>query len=111
MHATCTTKALLKFALVILLSGCATSSPRVDQRFTELAQQLWQAEQRLQQTEPGQLTDMSAEALAQRQQQRLGWQRKLEQFDVSALSEQNRINHAILSYRLADKIDEYRFGA
>lgn len=111
MHATFTTKALLKFALVILLSGCAASSPRVDQRFTELAQQLWQAEQRLQQTEPGQLTDMSAEALAQRQQQRLGWQRKLEQFDVSALSEQNRINHAILSYRLADKIDEYRFGA
>ncbi len=31
--------------------------------------------------------------------------------DVSGLSEQNQINHAILSYRLANDIDEYRFGA
>lgn len=102
---------LLKFGLIMLLSGCATSPKQADNAFTELAAQLWQAEQQLSQAEPGQLRDMSPQALALRQKQRLGWQQRLQQVDVSRLSEQNQINHAILSYRLADNIDEYRFGA
>lgn len=103
------TKVLL--LLTILLTACAGSPQRADQRFTALAEQIWQGEQRLRQNEPGQLTDMSPQALAQRQQQRLAWQAKLQQVNVDSLSEQNRINHAILVYRLADDIDEYRFGA
>lgn len=103
------TKVLL--LLTLLLTACAGSPQRADQRFTALAEQIWQGEQRLRQNEPGQLTDMSPQALAQRQQQRLAWQAKLQQVDVASLSEQNRINHAILTYRLADDIDEYRFGA
>ncbi len=103
------TKVLL--LLTLLLTACAGSPQRADQRFTTLAEQIWQGEQRLRQNEPGQLTDMSPQALAQRQQQRLAWQAKLQQVDVASLSEQNRINHAILTYRLADDIDEYRFGA
>jgi uncharacterized protein (DUF885 family) len=102
---------LINLAFVLLLSGCALSRHNADQNFTELAQQLWQAEQQLADAGPGQLQDMSAAALERRQQQRLGWQAKLQQQDVSALSEQNRINYAILQYRLADAIDEYRFGA
>lgn len=102
---------LINLAFVLLLSGCALSRHNADQNFTELAQQLWQAEQQLVDAGPGQLQDMSAAALERRQQQRLGWQAKLQQQDVSALSEQNRINYAILQYRLADAIDEYRFGA
>jgi uncharacterized protein (DUF885 family) len=102
---------LLTLGLMLLLTGCAVQVQQADHKFTELAEQLWQAEQRLNKHEPGQLIDMSAAALLVRQQQRLGWQAKLQQVNVSALSEQNRINHAILSYRLADEIDQYRFGA
>jgi uncharacterized protein (DUF885 family) len=102
---------LIIFGLILLLSGCAAGQKSADQAFTELAKQLWQAEQYLKDGEPGQLTDMSAAALASRQQQRLSWQARLAAVKVNALSEQNRINHAILSYRLADEIDEYRFGA
>uniref|UniRef100_A0A486XVL2 DUF885 domain-containing protein n=1 Tax=Rheinheimera sp. BAL341 TaxID=1708203 RepID=A0A486XVL2_9GAMM len=96
---------------VVALASCASLPQSSDKQFAALAQQLWQAEQQLQQPAPGQLIDMSAEAMAQRQQQRLAWQRKLQQIDVDRLSEQNQINHAILSYQLADQIDEYRFGA
>ena len=95
----------------LVLSGCALRSGNQDQSFTELAEQLWQAEQKLTEPEPGKLLDMSPQALTQRQQQRLAWQAKLQQIDMASLSEQNQINHAILSYRLADEIDEYRFGA
>ncbi|HEY0923362.1 DUF885 domain-containing protein [Rheinheimera pacifica] len=95
----------------VLLSACATTAHNSDKQFTELAQQLWQAQQQLNETAPGELTDMSPPALEQRHQQRLGWQARLQQIDVKALSEQNQINHAILAYRLADQIDEYRFGA
>lgn len=95
----------------LLLSACAVNTGNQDQAFTALAEQLWQAEQKLTEPEPGKLLDMSPDALAKRQQQRLAWQAKLQQLDVAKLSEQNKINHAILSYRLADDIDEYRFGA
>lgn len=97
--------------LTLVLTACAGSPQRADQRFERLAEQIWQGEQRLRQSEPGQLTDMSPQALAQRQQQRLAWQAQLQQVNLDSLSEQNRINHAILAYRLADDIDEYRFGA
>src|SRR5690606_2466678 len=101
----------LNIGLVMMLAGCAATQQQPDAAFSELASQLWQAEQQLNKAEPGRLTDMSPEALATRNKQRLGWQKKLQQVDVTKLSEQNQINHAILSYRLADDIDEYRYGA
>jgi uncharacterized protein (DUF885 family) len=111
MRNSCNTNILAGIVLLLLLSGCALSPQRADKAFHALAGQLWQAEQQLTDVEPGQLIDMSAEALARRQQQRLAWQAKLQQINVAALSEQNQLNHAILSYRLAGHIDEYRFGA
>ncbi|HBN88790.1 MAG: hypothetical protein ACI832_001267 [Rheinheimera aquimaris] len=102
---------MLNIGLTMMLAGCATTQQQPDAAFSELAAQLWQAEQQLNKEEPGRLTDMSPEALAMRNKQRLGWQKKLQQVDVNRLSEQNQINHAILSYRLADDIDEYRYGA
>lgn len=112
MRTTPNTKVLtLAIGLTMLLSGCVVKPQQTDTSFTELASQLWQAEQQLRKTEPGQLTDMSPEALAERQQQRLSWQSKLQQVDVETLSEQDQINFAILSYRLANDIDEYRYGA
>lgn len=95
---------------ILLLSSCATLQVNNNQQFTRLATQLWQAEQQLRNDDEG-LTDVSAQALAQRQQQRQQWLAKLQQVDAVKLSEQNQINHAILQYRLANEIDEYQYGA
>lgn len=112
MKTTVNIKSLFLVGLcTVLLSACATTAHNSDKQFTELAQQLWQAQQELNKMAPGELTDMSPQALEQRQQQRLRWQARLQQVNVKTLSEQNQINHAILAYRLADQIDEYRYGA
>jgi len=99
--------------LLAVLAGCAVvpSQRDADQRFSQLADKIWQAETRLTATEPDRLPDMSPAALSARQQQRTDWQQQLFQTDTSQLSEQNQINHAILQYRLANEIDEYRFNA
>ncbi|SNY59503.1 Uncharacterized conserved protein, DUF885 familyt [Arsukibacterium tuosuense] len=99
--------------LLAMLAGCAAAplSTDPDQRFTQLAEQIWQAATRLTESEPERLPDMSPAALSARQQQRLEWQQQLSQVNVQKLSEQNQINHAILQYRLANQIDEYRFNA
>ncbi len=99
--------------LLVSLAGCATGPIQKDpdQRFTQLAEQLWQAETALTASEPDRMPDMSPAALSARQQQRLNWQQQLQQVNVAQLSEQNQINHAILMYRLANDIDEYRFNA
>ncbi len=97
--------------LLLLISGCATTGQNADENFSQLARQLWQAEQQLREAPAGKLQDLSAEALQLQQQQRLAWQARLQQVAVNQLSEQNQINHAILSYRLANEIDQYRFNA
>lgn len=99
--------------LLVALAGCAVapSQDDPDQRFTQLAEQIWQAATKLAASEADRLPDMSPAALSARQEQRIDWQQQLTQVDVNLLSEQNQINHAILQYRLADQIDEYRFNA
>ncbi|GHG75575.1 hypothetical protein GCM10010919_29880 [Alishewanella longhuensis] len=96
----------------MLLAGCASKAPEVaTPTFAELAAQIWQAETTLRTPAPGNLTDMSMAGLAERQQQRLLLQQRLLAVDVTKLSEQEQIDHAILAYRLADEIDQYRFDA
>ncbi|CAM5197938.1 hypothetical protein [Alishewanella longhuensis] len=105
-------KALSLLAGAMLLAGCASKAPEtVAPTFGELATQIWQAETALKTPAPGSLTDMSMAALAERQQQRLLLQQRLLAVDLAKLSEQEQIDHAILAYRLADEIDQYRFGA
>ncbi len=105
-------KALSLLAGALLLAGCASKAPETAApSFTELAAQIWQAETALRTPAPGSLIDMSLAALAERQQQRLALQQRLLAVDVSTLSEQEQIDHAILAYRLADEIDQYRFAA
>ncbi|MDP5188619.1 DUF885 domain-containing protein [Rheinheimera baltica] len=111
MNTTLSSKALLIIISSFVFSGCASYLKHTDTSFTAFTEQLWRAEKQLNQAESGQLIDMSPEALLQRQQQRLAWYKRLQQIDVSVLTEQNQINHAILVYRLANEIDEYRFGA
>ena len=58
--------------LLVSLAGCATAPLQQDpdQRFTQLAEQLWQAETALTASEPDRMPDMSPAALSARQQQR-----------------------------------------
>lgn len=105
-------KALSLLAGALLLAGCASKAPETAApSFTELAAQIWQTETALRTPAPGSLLDMSTAALADRQQQRLALQQRLLAVDISSLSEQEQIDHAILAYRLADEIDQYRFAA
>lgn len=105
-------KALSLLAGAMLLAGCASKAPETDVLpFSALSAQIWQAETALRTPAPGSLTDMSSSALAERQQQRLQLQQRLLAVDVSRLTEQEQIDHAILAYRLADEIDQYRFAA
>ncbi|WP_236130389.1 DUF885 domain-containing protein [Rheinheimera sp. UJ63] len=95
-----------------LLSGCASKVPApAELSFKEVANTIWLAERALQTAAPGQLMDMSAEAMSLRQNQRLALQQRLLAIDSSQLTEQEQIDHAILAYRLADEIDQYRFNA
>lgn len=105
-------KALSLLAGAMLLAGCASKAPEtVAPSFSELAANIWQAETALRTPAPGNLTDMSMTALAERQQQRLQLQQQLLAVDISTLTEQEQIDHAILAYRLANEIDQYRFSA
>lgn len=97
---------------VALLASCASKTPEAPVlSFSELAAQIWQEETALRRPASAELTDMSAEALAHRQQQRLALQQRLQAVDSSTLSEQEQINYAILAYQLADEIDQYTYHA
>ena len=57
------------------------------------------------------LPDMSPAALNARYQKHAKWLAQLDAIDVSQLSSQDRINHAMISYSLKNSVDEYRFKA
>ena len=101
-------------AATAFVVGCA-SQPSVpvhsDQTFSTFAAELWQAEQERSRPAPGQLPDMSPEHLSKIAAERQQWLQRLDAMDLTLLSEQNQINHAILRYRLANQYDQYRFGA
>ncbi|MDP4535653.1 DUF885 domain-containing protein [Alkalimonas collagenimarina] len=99
---------------VMLVLGCASQpsdSRMTDQQFSDFASALWQAEQKRNQAQEGRLADLSAEHLAVVASERKQWLDRLAVIEVESLSEQNQINHAVLTYRLANSYDQYRFGA
>lgn len=110
-------KFLLALSFLILIAGCAAPTPeRPD--FKQLSAEIWQYRQMQSPyssihgekgEKPGQLPDLSAEAMFaeyEKTQQQLV---ELSQVDVKSLSEQDQINHAVLTYRLQNIADEYRF--
>ncbi|MBU0913309.1 MAG: DUF885 domain-containing protein [Gammaproteobacteria bacterium] len=98
------------FCLVVLLAACSSQSVK-PKGFDDFANQLWQAEKDLNNRSKTTLPDMSAATLATQTKQRQRWLDQLQQIDVSTLTEQQQINHAILAYSLKDAISEYQYGA
>ena len=98
------------FCIVLLVTGCSSQTVK-PKDFDQFATQLWQAEKDLNKHSKTSLPDMSASALAAASAQRLQWLKKLDQVNVSSLTEQQQINHQILRYSLKDAISEYQYGA
>lgn len=101
---------IMFFCMAFLMTGCSSQSAQpID--FDQFAEQLWQAEKKLDNRSKTSLPDMSAATLAAQAKQRQQWLDKLQQIDPSALTEQQQINYAILSYSLEDALSEYQYGA
>lgn len=93
------------------LMACAQQPASTPADFDRFANDWWQRVEKVQTNTKSGLPDMSATAMEKAQQQRLALLAELNKTNVSGLSEQQKINFAILQYRLQNDIDEYRFGA
>ncbi len=93
------------------LMACAQQPASTPADFDRFANDWWQRVEKVQTNTKSGLPDMSATALEKAQQQRLALLAELNKTNVSGLSEQQKINFAILQYRLQNDVDEYRFGA
>jgi len=103
-------KLLVSLCCVALLSCAQVQTPApVD--FDRYANDWWEKAGQVQPNTKSGLPDMSPAALEKAQQQRLALMAELNKTNVSALTEQQKINFAILQYRVQNDIDEYRFGA
>lgn len=101
----------LMFCCVALVLAACSSQSTKPKDFDQFANQLWQAEEELNTSSKTSLPDMSAATLEAQAKQRQTWLDRLQQVDVAALTEQQKINHAILVYSLQDSISEYKYGS
>lgn len=109
--------------IVSVLLFCAplvTATPLADQRFSKLAEEVWQFAMKASPLSvgyyglnpvPNKMPDLSKSNLEAMYQQRLQYVAELDKIQLADLSEQNQINHAILKHRLENEIDKYRFKA
>lgn len=93
------------------LLACAQQPQTTTVDFDRFADDWWQRVEQVQPNTKSGLPDMSVAALEKAQQQRVKLLEELNRTDISALTEQQKINFAVLKYRLQNDIDEYRFGA
>ncbi|MDZ7868386.1 MAG: DUF885 domain-containing protein [Rheinheimera sp.] len=93
------------------LMSCAQQPASSPVDFDRFANDWWEKVGQVQPNTKSGLPDMSAAALEKAQKQRLLLIAELNKTNVSQLSEQQKINFAILQYRLQNDIDEYRYGA
>lgn len=93
------------------LMACAQQPASTPADFDRFANDWWQRVEQVQTNTKSGLPDMSPAALEKAQQQRMALLAELNKTDASSLSEQQKINLAILQYRVQNDIDEYRFGA
>lgn len=80
----------------------------VAEQFHQLADSIWEGMNESSDTE---LTDMSPEALKARYEKQSKWLEQLDAINVSQLSDEDKINHAMIRYSLKNRVDEYRFNA
>lgn len=120
-------RSTVALAIGLLLTGCAATSSSTnavassqaatvtaplsaDAAFSALADSIWQAMQ--QQGRGGnqaRLADVSLEVLSARAEQQAQWLQQLAAVDASALSRDNQINLRMLSYRIQNNYDSFRF--
>lgn len=105
-------------AVLLLWIPFVQAAPSEDQRFAELAEQIWQYHI---ESDPfsasyhgitsvaDKVPDLSDSNLTKQYQQRRLQMEQLNKIDRSELSEQNAINHTVLHHRLQNEIDKYRF--
>lgn len=119
----------LAVAIGLFLSGCAatagsasqtptagtaaiSAAVSADQAFEQLADGIWQAMQQQGRgtgsAEP-RLPDVSLAGMTARAEQQAEWLAQLAAVDASALSRDNQINLRMLSYRLQNSYDSFRF--
>ncbi len=103
-------KLLVALCCATLIS-CAQQPANSPVDFDRFANDWWEKVGQVQPNTKSGLPDMSAAALEKAQKQRLLLIAELNKTNVSHLSEQQKINFAILQYRLQNDIDEYRYGA
>ncbi|CAB0151075.1 hypothetical protein PSI9734_01490 [Pseudidiomarina piscicola] len=119
------TTTLVAASLAMVLGGCSTttSSPAADstavtkvaatedQRFTDLAEQVWQGMQNPVGSENSDsaLPSMTPEAVAARAEQQRNWLNQLMAINTDALSRQEYINWRMLTYRLQNNVDAFDF--
>ncbi len=103
-------KLLVALCCATLIS-CAQQPANSPLDFDRFANEWWEKVGQVQPNTKSGLPDMSAAALEKAQKQRLLLISELNKTNVSHLSEQQKINFAILQYRLQNDIDEYRYGA
>ena len=101
------------------LTACATTTSQqptqqnvaqqnVAEQFHQLADTIWEGMNESSDTE---LTDMSPEALKARYEKQSKWLEQLDAIKLSQLSDEDKINHAMIRYSLKNRVDEYRFNA
>ena len=121
----------LALAIGLLLSGCAATSStsgstmvqsaatenrvvttpvNADTAFRQLADAIWQAmQQQGRGGNPARLPDVSLASLSARAEQQAQWLQQLATVDASQLSRENQINLRMLSYRIQNNYDSFRF--
>ena len=104
----------------LLFAPLAMAKPSEDQRFTELAEKIWQYAMHAAPLSvgyyglnpvPNKMPDLSEANLKVMYQDRVQQLAQLDQIELKDLSEQNQINHEILKHRLQNEVDKYRFKA
>ncbi|MDX1705276.1 DUF885 domain-containing protein [Pseudidiomarina sp.] len=109
-------------ALVTLLGGCtatgtgeqapqsSVAQQTADERFTDVADRIWKNLQEQRTGQGNELPDMSPAAVQARVAEQREWLAELQAIAADQLSEQNRINLRMLTYRIKDNVDSYDYN-
>jgi uncharacterized protein (DUF885 family) len=110
-------RSLLAITLACSLSACQLTTESADAQFTAVAQNIVDYRERISPFSHPEgvdgylLPNLSADYLAQHNQQQLALLAQLDAIDVDKLNAENQINLNIIRAQVQNSIDEYRFNA